>query len=101
MVRMRKLSETLKNLEGRKDFVKNEELKREYLKEGLEIYEEKYGDEISNFLTREDFIDSDELLEKYNREQSSNNKGIKLNLPLLGDDEKCLSFDEYLKMKKL
>lgn len=97
---MRKLSDTMKHLEELKDFVKNEELKRIYQRDGYEVPVDEYGNQLNNLLTRKDFVESDELREKYSREELSNNNGVELNLQPLDDAERCLSFAEYLKRKE-
>ena len=90
----------MKYLEERKDFVKNEELKRRYQQEGREVPAEEFGNQLNNLLTRNDFIESDELREKYGKEQSTDNNGVKLNLSLF-NEEKCLSFSECRKRKEM
>ena len=98
---MEKLSDTMKHLEDRKDFVKNEELKRRYEQEGCEVPSQEFGNQLNNLLTRNDFVESDELREKYSKEEPSKKFDVKLNPNLLDRNEKCLGFTDYLKTKEL
>lgn len=96
---MRKLSDTMKHLEERRDFVKNEELKRKYQKEGFETHVDENDYQPKNLISREGFVENKELMEKYSREENDTPKGKIFNMKPLGGDEKCLSFSEFLKNK--
>ena len=90
----------MKHLEERKDFVKNEELKRRYTQEGLEVPVEENHTEPKNLLSRENFIKDKELKEKYNVDDTSTSGGILTVLKPLDESERCLNFEDFIKMRK-
>ena len=96
---MKKLSDTMKHLEERRDFVKNEELKRKYLQEGIETPLDENEYQPKNLISREGFVENKELMEKYSREENDTPKGKIFNMKPLESDEKCLNFSEFLKNK--
>lgn len=98
---MRKLSETMKNITDREDFVKNERLKREYIKEGYKIpVDERETCSTHNFLSREDFVNEAELKAKYDKIEIGNTDGKPFDFRPLSESERCLGFTEFLKNKK-
>ena len=53
---MKKLSDTMKHVTERQDFVKNEELKRIYKKQGFNVPIEEQVYKPHNFLSRDAFV---------------------------------------------
>ena len=97
---MKKLSDTMKYVTERQDFVKNEELKRIYKKQGFNVPIEEQVYKPHNFLSRDAFINDKELYEKFSKEETDCISGKILNLKPLSDEEKCLGFEEFLKNRK-
>ena len=98
---MRKLSDTLKNIAERQDFVMDERLKREYVKEGYEVPVDTCRKEtLTNLLSREDFVNEAELKASYTKIEMGNIKGKLQSFRQLTESERCLGFDEFLKSRE-
>ena len=96
---MKKLSEIMKNVTERQDFVKNEELKRKYREMGFQVPIEEQVYKPHDFLSREAFLNDRELNEKYRKAENISISGKAFNLKPLSHKERCLGFGEFLKSR--
>lgn len=97
---MKKLSDTMKHLEDMKYFVKNEERKRRYSQEGLEIPTEENHNKSKNLPSRDYFIKDKEQNEKFNVDETSISTEIEPVLNPFDESERCINFEDFIKIRK-